>query len=125
MPVNYEDRYAVSPNEAKTFGTEELRSVFLAPNLFVQWDVYLKSLFFLSEGVAKQFKKQNSGGKIINIASMLSFQGGIRVPSCTAYDRCRWWLVSVLITCLRGCRYMNYFKRLKKYLWCLAAFPVS
>ncbi len=52
------------------------------------WDdvmnVNLKSLFFLSQAVARQFIKQGSGGKIINIASMLSFQGGIRVPSYTA-----------------------------------------
>jgi len=34
--------------------------------------------------VAKQFIAQGQGGKIINIASMLSFQGGIRVPSYTA-----------------------------------------
>jgi 2-deoxy-D-gluconate 3-dehydrogenase len=38
----------------------------------------------MSQAVAKQFKAQGSGGKIINIASMLSFQGGIRVPSYTA-----------------------------------------
>ena len=44
----------------------------------------LKSVFFLSQAVAKQFLAQGSGGKIINIASMLSFQGGIRVPSYTA-----------------------------------------
>jgi 2-deoxy-D-gluconate 3-dehydrogenase len=52
------------------------------------WDdvmnVNSKSLFFLSQTVAKQFIKQGKGGKIINIASMLSFQGGIRVPSYTA-----------------------------------------
>lgn len=52
------------------------------------WDdvmnLNIKSLFFLSQAVAKQFISQNSGGKIINIASMLSFQGGIRVPSYTA-----------------------------------------
>lgn len=47
-------------------------------------DVNLKSLFFLSQAVAKQFISQGNGGKIINIASMLSFQGGIRVPSYTA-----------------------------------------
>jgi 2-deoxy-D-gluconate 3-dehydrogenase len=47
-------------------------------------DINIKSLFFLSQAVAKQFVKQGSGGKIINIASMLSFQGGIRVPSYTA-----------------------------------------
>lgn len=52
------------------------------------WDevmnVNSKTAFFLSQAVAKQFIAQNSGGKIINIASMLSFQGGIRVPSYTA-----------------------------------------
>lgn len=47
-------------------------------------DLNVKSVFFLSQAVARQFKAQNSGGKIINIASMLSFQGGIRVPSYTA-----------------------------------------
>ena len=52
------------------------------------WDdilnLNLKTLFFLSQRVAKQFMKQETGGKIINIASMLSFQGGIRVPAYTA-----------------------------------------
>lgn len=52
------------------------------------WDdvlnVNLKTVFFLSQSVAKKFIEQQSGGKIINIASMLSFQGGIRVPSYTA-----------------------------------------
>lgn len=52
------------------------------------WDdvmnINSKTLFFLSQAVARQFIKQGSGGKIINIASMLSFQGGIRVPSYTA-----------------------------------------
>lgn len=47
-------------------------------------DINLKTVFFLSQAVAKQFIKQGTGGKIINIASMLSFQGGIRVPSYTA-----------------------------------------
>jgi 2-dehydro-3-deoxy-D-gluconate 5-dehydrogenase len=52
------------------------------------WDdvinVNLKTVFFFSQAVARQFIKQNNGGKIINVASMLSFQGGIRVPSYTA-----------------------------------------
>ncbi|MGC2064064.1 MAG: 2-dehydro-3-deoxy-D-gluconate 5-dehydrogenase KduD [Thermodesulfovibrionales bacterium] len=52
------------------------------------WDdvisVNLKTVFFLSQAVARQYIKQGTGGKIINIASMLSFQGGIRVPSYTA-----------------------------------------
>lgn len=47
-------------------------------------DVNLKSVFFLSQAAARQFISQGQGGKIINIASMLSFQGGIRVPSYTA-----------------------------------------
>lgn len=47
-------------------------------------DVNLKSVFFLSQAVARQFVAQDIGGRIINIASMLSFQGGIRVPSYTA-----------------------------------------
>ncbi len=47
-------------------------------------DVNLKSLFFLSQAAAKQMISQGNGGKIINIASMLSFQGGILVPSYTA-----------------------------------------
>ncbi len=52
------------------------------------WDdvmnVNLKTLFFLSQAAARQFIKQETGGKIINIASLLSFQGGILVPSYTA-----------------------------------------
>lgn len=51
------------------------------------WDdvinLNLKSVFFLSQAAAKQMAKQG-GGKIINIASMLSFQGGILVPSYAA-----------------------------------------
>ena len=38
----------------------------------------------LSQAVAKVFIEQGDGGKIINIASMLSYQGGILVPSYTA-----------------------------------------
>lgn len=51
------------------------------------WDdvisMNLKSLFFLSQACARHMK-DSGGGKIINIASMLSFQGGIRVVSYTA-----------------------------------------
>lgn len=47
-------------------------------------DTNLKTVFFLSQAVARQFVAQGTGGKIVNIASMLSFQGGIRVPSYTA-----------------------------------------
>jgi 2-dehydro-3-deoxy-D-gluconate 5-dehydrogenase len=51
------------------------------------WDdvlqINLKAAFFLSQAVARVMMSQG-GGKIINIASMLSFQGGINVPSYTA-----------------------------------------
>lgn len=51
------------------------------------WDdvmqINLKAVFLLSQAAARQMATQG-GGKIINIASMLSFQGGILVPSYTA-----------------------------------------
>jgi 2-deoxy-D-gluconate 3-dehydrogenase len=46
-------------------------------------DTNLKTLFFLSQAAAREMMAQGSG-KIINIASLLSFQGGIRVPSYAA-----------------------------------------
>jgi len=52
------------------------------------WDdvmnINSKTVFFFSQAAARQYIKQGTGGKIINIASMLSFQGGVRVPSYTA-----------------------------------------
>ncbi|MDX9828958.1 MAG: 2-dehydro-3-deoxy-D-gluconate 5-dehydrogenase KduD [Anaerolineae bacterium] len=51
------------------------------------WDlviqVNLKALFFLSQAAARVMVEQG-GGKIINIASMLSYQGGILIPAYTA-----------------------------------------
>ena len=51
------------------------------------WDdvlqVNLKSLFFLSQSAARYMSDHN-GGKIIQVASLLSYQGGITVPSYTA-----------------------------------------
>lgn len=51
------------------------------------WDdvmnVNIKAAFFMSQAAGRRMIDQRSG-KIINIASMLSFQGGIRVPSYTA-----------------------------------------
>lgn len=53
----------------------------------IDWDdvlqINLKALFFLSQACARIMLSQGNG-KIINIASMLSFQGGILVPSYTA-----------------------------------------
>lgn len=51
------------------------------------WDdviqINLKAVFFLAQAAGKVMAQQGSG-KIINVASMLSFQGGILVPSYTA-----------------------------------------
>ena len=51
------------------------------------WDdviqINQKAVFFLAQAAGRQMMKQG-GGKIISIASMLSFQGGIRIPSYTA-----------------------------------------
>ena len=51
------------------------------------WDdvitINQKAVFFLAQAAAQVMKAQG-GGKIINIASMLSYQGGILVPSYTA-----------------------------------------
>jgi 2-deoxy-D-gluconate 3-dehydrogenase len=53
-----------------------------------EWDevmnTNLKTVFLMCQAAARQFLAQKTGGKIINVASMLSFQGGIRVPSYTA-----------------------------------------
>jgi 2-deoxy-D-gluconate 3-dehydrogenase len=51
-------------------------------------DTNLKSVFFLCQAAARHMVARHAAtgvrGKIINIASMLSFQGGVRVPSYTA-----------------------------------------
>ena len=47
-------------------------------------DVNLKAVFFLSQAFARPLIAAGATGKIINIASVLTFQGGIRVPSYTA-----------------------------------------
>ncbi|PTQ64774.1 2-deoxy-D-gluconate 3-dehydrogenase [Sphingomonas sp. PP-CE-3G-477] len=51
-------------------------------------DTNLKSVFFLCQAAGRhmiaRIEKGGGSGKIVNIASMLTFQGGIRVPSYTA-----------------------------------------
>ncbi|KRD60991.1 2-dehydro-3-deoxy-D-gluconate 5-dehydrogenase KduD [Ensifer sp. Root278] len=47
-------------------------------------DVNVKALFFTCQAFAKELLAKGRPGKIVNIASLLSFQGGIRVPSYTA-----------------------------------------
>ncbi|WDI30085.1 2-dehydro-3-deoxy-D-gluconate 5-dehydrogenase KduD [Hyphococcus flavus] len=65
----------IKRNDALDFTEEDWDSVM---------DVNLKTLFFLSQAVARKMVAAGCKGKIINIASMLSFQGGIRVASYTA-----------------------------------------
>jgi 2-dehydro-3-deoxy-D-gluconate 5-dehydrogenase len=47
-------------------------------------DINLSSVFYLSQAAAQHFVAAGQGGKIINVASMLSFQGGVFVPSYAA-----------------------------------------
>lgn len=47
-------------------------------------DLNLKVVFLLSQGFARRVLAEGRRGKIVNIASLLSFQGGIRVPAYTA-----------------------------------------
>lgn len=47
-------------------------------------NVNLNSVWLLAQAAARQMVKQESGGRIINVASLLSFQGGITVPAYTA-----------------------------------------
>ena len=53
-----------------------------------RWDniiqVNQKSVFFLSQMAARQFVRQGGGGKIINLASMMSYLGGINTAAYTA-----------------------------------------
>jgi 2-deoxy-D-gluconate 3-dehydrogenase len=47
-------------------------------------DVNLKALFFTTQAFAREVIAKGGPGAVVNIASLLSFQGGIRVPSYTA-----------------------------------------
>lgn len=47
-------------------------------------DVNLKAVFMMCQAFAKAAIAREAGGRIVNIASLLSFQGGIRVPAYTA-----------------------------------------
>jgi 2-deoxy-D-gluconate 3-dehydrogenase len=46
--------------------------------------VNLNAIFYLMQAAGQIFLRQGQGGKIINIASLLSYQGGITVPAYTA-----------------------------------------
>ena len=65
----------IKRNEAIDFTPEEWDSVM---------NVNVRTLFFLSQAFARHIVAEGKSGKIINIASMLTFQGGIRVPSYTS-----------------------------------------
>jgi len=47
-------------------------------------DVNLKALFFTTQAFARTVLGRGRRGAVVNIASLLSFQGGIRVPAYTA-----------------------------------------
>ncbi|SHI33650.1 2-dehydro-3-deoxy-D-gluconate 5-dehydrogenase KduD [Wenxinia saemankumensis] len=47
-------------------------------------DVNLKAVFFTAQAFGRELIARGASGKVVNVASLLSFQGGIRVPSYTA-----------------------------------------
>lgn len=64
------------------------------------WDSIIqlnqKSVFFLSQLAAKQFVRQGTGGRIINLASMMSFLGGFNTTAYTASKHAVMGLTRVL-----------------------------
>ena len=52
------------------------------------WDavmtINLKAVFLITQAVARSMVARGVAGRVVSVASMLSFQGGIRVPSYTA-----------------------------------------
>lgn len=78
------------------------------------WDevmnINIKSVFFLCQAAGKVFIKQGRGGKIINVGSLLSFQGGIRIPSYTSSKHavtgltkllaCEWAKYNINVNCI-------------------------
>jgi 2-deoxy-D-gluconate 3-dehydrogenase len=60
---------------ALEFGEEDWESVI---------QINLSAAFYLSQAAARQFVEQGDGGKIISTASVLSYEGGITVPSYAA-----------------------------------------
>ena len=61
--------------DALTYSDEDWHDVF---------QVNLDSAFYLSQAAARQFLSTGRGGKIVNVCSMLSFQGGYRVAAYTS-----------------------------------------
>ena len=64
------------------------------------WDSIIqlnqKAVFFLSQLAAKQFIKQGDGGRIINLASMMSYLGGFNTTAYTASKHAVMGLTRVL-----------------------------
>lgn len=57
---------------------------FSADDWYEVLDIDLNSVFFLSQAMARHCIREEQRGKIINLASMLSFQGGMNVPAYAA-----------------------------------------
>ena len=75
--------YSILVNNAGIIRREE-SIAFTEADWDAVMDVNLKALFFTSQAFAREALAQARPAKIVNIASLLSFQGGIRVPSYTA-----------------------------------------
>jgi 2-dehydro-3-deoxy-D-gluconate 5-dehydrogenase len=61
-------------------------------------DVNLRATFLLSQAVARHMVSTGRKGRIINVASMLTYQGGIRVPAYTASKHAIAGLTKAMVT---------------------------
>ena len=79
-------RLAVSTSSSTTPGTIKRSPAAQHPD--EMWDeviaVNLSSVFRLSRAAGAHMLERGGGGKIVNVASLLSFQGGITVPGYAA-----------------------------------------
>jgi NAD(P)-dependent dehydrogenase (short-subunit alcohol dehydrogenase family) len=91
MMLNVEIRHAIDPKTARVFDTKALRENFHVGSIFQEGEINLIYTHYdrmIVGGVVPAGKRLElrhvKEGKIINLASMLTFQGDIRVPSYTA-----------------------------------------
>jgi 2-dehydro-3-deoxy-D-gluconate 5-dehydrogenase len=99
VTADLSDRLAIAPLIAKARGTFSSLDVLVNCAGIIRraefqdfseadWDAVMKinidAVFLLSQAFVRDVIARKAKAKIVNIASMLSFQGGIRVPSYTA-----------------------------------------
>ncbi|WP_071795936.1 2-dehydro-3-deoxy-D-gluconate 5-dehydrogenase KduD [Natronohydrobacter thiooxidans] len=87
-PLAARDAFAAEPVDILVNNAGTIRRADSLDYSEADWDavmdVNLKAVFFTTQAFARAVTAREGRGKVINIASLLSFQGGIRVPAYTA-----------------------------------------